>query len=101
MDCDFQYLRASEISYICKISEKKTGKNLEFFEKPAFFCKNFIKFHEKCNFALFLVFLRFRDCSHQKERKKCYKTRYYTLKNSTIQPRTKHLKFSKILKFRV
>jgi len=51
---------------------------------------------EKRGFYRFLAFLRFRDCSHRKERKKCCKMSNWTLKNSPIQPRTRHLKFPKI-----
>ena len=51
-------------------------------------------------FSTVLAFLLFRACFHRKERKKCCKMSHWTLKNSPIQPRTRHLKFPKIGKFR-
>ena len=66
----------------------------KFCSKSPTICKKIRKIFRK--FGSFLAFLRFRDCSHQKERKKCCKMTPWTLKNSSIQPRTRQLKFCKI-----
>jgi hypothetical protein len=85
----FQISRIFSISVASKMLQTTTKRrNWKFLIFLEYLCEKIKKVRKIRNVRACFWFLWFWVCFHQKERKKSCKMSYWTLKNSTIRPRT-------------